>query len=362
MVIPIQLKDMRFLRVRFKDKRPFENAWQKNHYTYEEIKQYFPKENYGVMGGPELRLLDDDTPEMELHELYNQHFPKTMKVRGHLYFKFDNKHGKKIIFNHYSNLYPDSKGKYSHHAGELQGEGAMCVGAGSTHPDGSKYELIDDLPIQTISYDKFMHVFDDYFRKIKPIVTRAPSQSNWSGDNITDIPIGNILGSIDLQDMGNGCFQGEHPIHGSNNGKNFRVDTNNNTWYCFRCQSGGGPSELIAVMEGIVDCSQVGPSCYSTEQAQDVIKIAREKYGLEIPEQDLGEVKGWAKSVSIVNLAKKRDFENCPKCKGPWRFQDSHGLFYCDTCKYGGGLPDFAHMINEARKEKDLIEEALSKL
>jgi len=28
MKIPQQLKGMRFLRVRFKDKRPFENKWQ----------------------------------------------------------------------------------------------------------------------------------------------------------------------------------------------------------------------------------------------------------------------------------------------------------------------------------------------
>lgn len=347
---------MRFLRVRFKDKRPFEQSWQKNSYSYKEIHKYFPRENYGVMGGTELRLLDDDTPEMELHKLYNQHFKKTMKVRGHLYFKFDNQHEDKIIFKHKERLYPDSKGKMSHHAGELQGEGSMCVGAGSTHPDGSKYDLVDNIPIQTISYDKFIEVFTDYLQQPKIMIKKTPSNSNWSGDNITDIPIGNILGTIELTDMGNGCFQGEHPKHGSNNGKNFRVDSNNNTWYCFRCSSGGGPSELIAVMENIIECDAAGSNCFTQEQAREVINIAREKYGLIIPEKqnDLGEVKGWANSVSIIKLAKKHNFQNCHICNNPFQFKDSHGMYYCKTCKIGGGLIKFAKLISNKLKQTDV--------
>jgi len=37
--------------------------------------------------------------------------------------------------------------------------------------------------------------------------------------------------------------------------------------------------------------------------------LTREKYGLSTPEykeKDLGEVKGWANSISIVKMAKKR--------------------------------------------------------
>ena len=349
-MIPTQLKQMRFLRVRFKDKRPFEDAWQKNPYTYDEIHKYFPKENYGVMGGKELRLLDDDTPNMELHKLYNENFPATMKVRGHLYFKFDNNYEDKIVFNHSINLYPDSNGKPSHHMGELQGEGTMCVGPGSIHPDGTGYELLQDLPIQTISFDKFMEVFGDYIKKKKERVMREYIQSNWSGDNITDIPIGNILSSAELKDVGNGCFQGSHPKHGSDNGMNFRVNTQDNTWYCFRCLSGGGPSELIAVMEDIIECDSAGANCFTEDQAREVIKVARDKYGLTTPEpkqQDLGEVRGWANSVSIVKLAKKHNFENCHICGNPFQFKDSHGMYYCKSCRYGGGLTKFASLISK---------------
>lgn len=354
-MIPTQLKQMRFLRVRFKDKRPFEEAWQKNPYTYDEISKYFPKENYGVICGRDIRALDDDTPKQGLIKLYNQNFPETMQVRGHVYFKFDNGFKDKIIFEHKQILFPDSKGNLSPHMGELQGEGTMVVGAGSTHPSGEKYELIKDLPIITISYEKFKEVFGEYFKEKKQKIIREHKPSDWKGDNITNIPIGNIISFDGMRDVGRNCLQGTHPKHGSSNGMNFRVDTKNNTWTCFRCNNKdsrgcGGASELIAVMEGIVECDAAGAKCFTEEQAREVIKIAREKYGLTTPEpkeDDLGEVRGWANSVSIVKLAKKYNFENCHICNNPFRFQDSHGMYYCKTCKFGGGLTKFASLISK---------------
>ena len=235
MNIPIQLKNMRFNRVRFKDKRAFETGWQKNPYTYDEISKYFPEENYGVICGKEVRALDDDTPDKELIKLYNDNFPETMQVRGHVYFKFDNGHEDKIIFEHPEKLYPNSKGEMNHHMGEIQGEGTYVVGPGSTHPDETTYELKKDLPIVTISYEKFEEVFGEFFKKKKKQIVREHISTSWSGDKITDIPISNIISFNGLTDMGNGVFQGSHPLHGSDGGSNFRVDENANNWYCFRC-------------------------------------------------------------------------------------------------------------------------------
>jgi len=346
---------MRFLRVKFKDKRPFEDEWQKNPYTYEEIHQYFPKENYGVILGKEVRALDDDTPNKGLIKLYEKHFQPTMRVRDHLYFKFDNGHADKIIFESKELLFPDSNGKLSPHMGELQGEGTMVVGAFSTHPSGEIYELKQDLPIVTISYDRFKEVFGEYFKEKKQKIIRNHKPNNWKGDNITDIPIGNIISFDGLRDVGNDCLQGNHPKHGSGNGMNFRVDVKNNTWICFRCNNRdsrgcGGPSELIAVMEGILECDEVGAKCFTDEQAKKVIQIAREKYGLTVNDQNLGEVKGWANSVSIVRLAKKHNFENCHICGNPFKFQDSHGMYYCENCKFGGGLKKFSELIYKRDK------------
>jgi phage/plasmid primase-like uncharacterized protein len=192
-------------------------------------------------------------------------------------------------------------------------------------------------------------------KRKKSKVIRNHIKSSWQGDSITDIPIGNIISFNGLTDVGNSCFQGKHPKHGSDNGMNFRVDVDNNSWYCFRCQSGGGPSELIGVMESIIECQDAGASCYTDDQAREVIKVAREKYGLSTPEhkhKDLGEVKGWANSVSIVEFAKRRNFENCHICGKPFIFDDKYGMYYCEYCKFGGGLKKFAELISKTIKQQ----------
>lgn len=152
--IPIQLKDCKFNRVLFKGKGAFETGWQNNPYTYEEIKKYFPRDNYGVICGEDLRVLDDDTIDKKLIKLFLDNFGETFRVRDHLYFKFDNKHSKKIIFY-------DKNGE---HYGELQGENTYVVGPGSTHPSGEIYEQKNNLPILTISYDRFLKIFEDYIQ------------------------------------------------------------------------------------------------------------------------------------------------------------------------------------------------------
>jgi len=162
MVIPTQLVGLRFNRVIFKDKRAFEKDWQTNHYTYDEIQKYFPNDNYGVICGSDIRVLDDDTPKKGLVELFIKTFGETFRVRDHLYFKFDNGAGKKIIFKHNDIKFEDGKGGFTNHMGELQGDGTYVVGAGSIHPSGETYNVVNDVPIKIISYDKFMKVFGEY--------------------------------------------------------------------------------------------------------------------------------------------------------------------------------------------------------
>ena len=136
-------------------------------------------------------------------------------------------------------------------------------------------------------------------------------------------------------------------------GMNFRVDTSRNTWVCFHGGShpphgGGGPAELIAVQEGIIGCGQAGSNCFTAEQGRQVIQVAREKYGLKAPEKQMDltwQPKGWALSINITKMALKYGLVNCPNCYNQFRFTDSHGLFYCQTCKYGGGLKKFAELI-----------------
>jgi hypothetical protein len=58
-----------------------------------------------------------------------------------------------------------------------------------------------------------------------------------------------------------GKIVGSHPVHGSSTGSNFHINTRDNLWHCFRCESGGSALELYAVVEGIIDCGDAQPGC-----------------------------------------------------------------------------------------------------
>ncbi len=340
-MIPKQLRDMKFCRIKYKTKKPFEMDWTNNTKTYEEISKYFPKENYGVLTGIDsLGVLDDDAPDKQLIKLFEESFGKeNFRVRDHYYILLDGWDGKKIIFYN----------KDGTHMGELQGKGQQVVGPGSIHPSGEVYELKNDCEIKNIDYDSFISIFKEYVPKKELTVKEAAeiTNSNWEGDDIKDIPITKVISLAGLSDMGGGSYQGPNPIHGSTGGMNFRINTSKNTWYCFRCSSGGSSPELIAVKEGIISCHESGRGCLSGDKGTKVIEVAREKYGLKTPEVKDKEPQGWACSVNIKKLAEQYKFINCPKCNVPFNFNESQGFFKCSKCGDFGGLKIFTEKVIE---------------
>lgn len=341
-MIPIQLKDCKFCRIRKGTKKPLEKDWTNKPYNYESISNYFPKENYGILTGIDnLGVLDDDTEEKTLMNLFESIFGKSFRVRDHYYIKLKGWDNKKIIFY-------DSNGK---HLGEVQGLGQQAVGPGSIHPSGAVYDLREDLPIKEIDFNKFKEVFQDYIPIIKEPPKQLTKRTSWTGDNVTDIPISSVISFADLKGVGAGCYQGPHPQHGSTKGMNFRVDTMNNVWYCYRCNSGGSSPELIAVMEGIISCHEAGRGCLRGEKGTKVINIARQKYGLKTPEVETFkkyEPKGWALSINIKKLAERKGMLKCPnpKCNKNFTFIERTGKFYCN-CREGG-IEDFMKLCLES--------------
>jgi hypothetical protein len=80
----------------------------------------------------------------------------------------------------------------------------------------------------------------------------------------------------------------KHPVHGSTHEANVAVNFSDDTWYCFRCESGGGVLEWIAIVEGIIDCS---------EASQGAFDFARSK------EWDQNKMKKW---VQLKNILEKK--------------------------------------------------------
>lgn len=339
-MIPEQLKDMKFCRIRKGTKKPFEKEWTTKPYNYEQISKYFPNENYGVLTGiNSFGVCDDDTSDKNLITILEKNFGDSFEVRKHYYLKLIGWDGTKIIFY-------DKDGA---HLGELQGNGQQVVGAGSIHPSGETYNIIKDIPIKEIDFNLFLEVMKEYIPQPKAKVITDFKKSEWNGDDIKQIPLSNIISFSGLLDVGSGNYQGSHPVHSSTTGMNFRINTSENTWFCFRCNSGGSASELIAVIEGIIDCSQAGKSCFSSEQGKQVIKIAREKYGLKAPDT-IKQPMGWAKSVNIKQMATNYNFLDCPKCKVPFEFNERLGFFNCPSCNLKGGLKVFASTYLQSKR------------
>ena len=197
--IPSELKknkDLRFLLIRRKEKKPFEDFW--THSKLEDAiadwetrfaawnengkKGYLPKKpksltnysatdlklvkhiaaggNFGVAAGCGGVAIFDSDAEDRLQELgVFEKLPPTFRVktgRGgfHRYYYIPDLDSKIILFDKTRKdpNHPDD----ALHLGEIQWFGTQAVGPGSIHPNGKKYEVEDDLPIATITKAQLM--------------------------------------------------------------------------------------------------------------------------------------------------------------------------------------------------------------
>lgn len=161
--------------------------------------------------------------------------------------------------------------------GHIKARGGFVVGPGCIHPSGGLYHVVNDGEIPFIPFEELLSHFSKYIEK-KKVVEPAEYHRRFSPDSI-DIPIDQIL--MPLKPVRSGAeIQGEHPIHGSKGGKNFSINIKKNVWRCWRCSSGGGPAEAIAVKFGLIDCHEAGPGCLRDgDLFKQVLEIAKKEYG-----------------------------------------------------------------------------------
>jgi len=315
MVIPTQLSKLKFCRVRKKTKKPFEKDWTNKPYSYDEIKKYFPKENYGVLCGYEnLAVIDSDNEAFQV--AIDALLPDTFKVKT-----------TKGFHNYY--FIPELKQKIildagDIHLGEVQSYGTQVVGAGSIHPSGEKYEISNEVPIANLNGEI---LFDFLKPFIKKEVEETEEIANYEKKNyseIDDLSVADIWGTPGLKKQG-GEYYGSHPTHGSGGGMNFWINPLKNMWHCFRCQSGGGVLSAIAVKEGIIDCSEARRGFLRGSKARKAIGIAKDKYGLkdreyesktEIEKQFPDSIKSDEKEE--INIIWEKDLKNYQQEEKEW--------------------------------------------
>lgn len=294
--IPERLRkytNLRYILLEKKDKKPKESKWgSKKNYPCDSprLQEYISRGgNYGLACGfSDLAVFDSDQDERlnDLGILSTLGRTFTVRTGGggtHMYY-FCPDLGKKIIL--YDPVLLDDKGNPLH-LGEIQWKGQQVVGPGSIHPNGKRYEVIDDTEIATITRDQLVEAIST----LKTSKKRDNGNKNTArkggqiyGEQIHIKEVAWPTGNVQKRDGKNGTeYFGSHPKHGSASGENFHINVDKNTWYCHRCQSGGGPLEWIAVEAGLISCSDAGSGCLRGEKFRQVLEIAY-KRGYKMPD------------------------------------------------------------------------------
>jgi len=332
-----KIGDLRYALINKKEKRPFERKWDsENNYSAESArlqKHLASGGNYGILCGVRGLVVFDSDDEVRLTELgVIAKLPRTFMVRTggggtHRYYICSDLHKKIVLYD--PNLLNDRIEPL--HLGEIQSKGQQVVGPGSVHPNGNRYEVIDDVEIAKITKEELLKATKNLKtskkkakkpRKLYPEKRGHTVRRKLSiGDGIRIEDIALPDGDVQEREGRNGTeFAGAHPVHGSTTGKNFHINVDKNVWHCHRCSSGGGPLEFLAVKEGIILCSEAGPGSLKGEKYKRVLEIAK-GMGYEIPEprQPVGQFEAIEKRIISDILPENLPDDPVVVLKGPPR-------------------------------------------
>jgi hypothetical protein len=250
-------------------KRAVEKKFPDHPYTAEELQEWVAKGgNYGILCGNGLVLIDLDT--VEAQEIFEKNVVTFTVTSGresggkHYYVESDAKENGVLLVN----------GK---NVGNIQVKNKYLVGAGSTHWSGNQYTISNDAPIATVNVDKLEKIFGEMLQ----LSRQGKSEKDASKEvkkllaNGIEASIADFVDLDELREIGVGEYQGEHPIHGSETGNNFTVNTEKNCWHCFRCNSGGGILSWIAVENGIIKCEEAQAGALKGQKFKDVMKLLK---------------------------------------------------------------------------------------
>lgn len=244
--------NIRLLKVRSHGKEAIERGWQttRNYSARSpEIKKWIDDEgNYGLTS-PQGFACFVDADASQIQDALETKLPKTFRwstgKEGHFQYAY-------FIEDGPIGCLPLTNGAY------IKAKGGYVIGPGSVHWNGTVYgsREIRNMPIAIVKKQELLDALKDFIIG-KEQSQHKPKQDipNGQGKILTVLQKYNV--DYSKYKIVGPWLKGPHPIHGSETGTNFAVNTENNVWHCFRHNTGGGVVSLIAVLEGFVDCKDV---------------------------------------------------------------------------------------------------------
>jgi len=288
--IPIQLQqpDFRFVLLKPKEKIPFEAGWQNKIYKFDDdrlLNHIKEGGNYGVIGGGEKYLVIVDFDNEEVQNELVEKLPKTFTVKtgSGLLHKYLISTGSKSfkIFDKDLNTLAD-----------VQGEGKQVVGAGSVHPNGNTYEIVDESEVAFIDYSELKALIIPYDKKPKKEFAPKKEQSASIGNDDLLDKVKSSISLIDvLEDWGVDTSKNPTncPLHSSKGGK--CLGFNDKTAHCFHCDQSWNLFQVV----------QEHKKCNFKEALDYLVS----KAGLE--DEHAQSKKDWVNSKKIKDYGKDKD-------------------------------------------------------
>lgn len=261
--------------------------------------------NYGILLGQGLGAIETDTKETTKKlEPYPTFTSRSGSGRGkHGIFRTDATENGVLL-----------DPKTGKNLGNIQVKNKIIVGPNCHHFTGGTYKIIDNSPIAWLSKTQIEEIFGELVswtgqrhRELEQQATDEEEQVGFA------IPLKDLIDLSEMQVITNGEYQGCHPIHGSETGQNFCINTKKNVWHCFRCNSGGGGLMWIAVKHGILKCHEAQKGALKGEKFIEALKkAADEGFDIKLWDDDLSpdverfyDVEGKKKKFRAAYVAKE---------------------------------------------------------
>ena len=170
------------------------------------------------------------------------------------------------------------------HLGEVLGPGGHAVLPGSIHPSGSVYHLVEDAPqeMAEITLDQLKEILRglefspdpdkhvtfeetagiktsrERLEEIEAASRRAKAKKGTGHSPLSDqLDVKRVLDAYSWtpKRTEGAEAKGPAPGHRSESGDCFQVNLKTGRWHCKQCEAGGDLASLVAVLEGIIQCT-----------------------------------------------------------------------------------------------------------